>query len=81
MAKMFTYNDVVKSVNEISNGETKLISTEYINTHTPLLFQCQCGDNFERTFGKFKNGNIKCKKCSYKILSEKNRLDFDYIIL
>ena len=79
MPKRFTYDEVLKSVDKISNGQTKLISEEYINTCTPLLFQCQCGNKFSRSFSKFKLGRIWCNECITKQNKERCRLDFNYV--
>lgn len=79
MPKRFMYDDVLKSVDIISNGKVKLISKEYVNNRTPLLFQCQCGNTFNRSYEKFKLGRIRCDKCVSKLMSENYRLDFDYV--
>jgi len=79
MPKRFTYDEVLKSVDKISNGQTKLISEEYVDYHTPLLFQCSCGNVFERSYDKFKLGRIFCKTCSNELRAEKQRTDFEYI--
>lgn len=79
MPKRFTYDEVLKSVDKISDKKTKLISTEYVNGRTPLLFQCQCGNTFNRSFDKFKLGRIWCNECIAKQNKERYRLDFDYV--
>lgn len=79
MPKRFTYKEILNSVNQISNGKTKLISKEYINECTPLVFQCECGDTFTRTFKKFKLGRIKCNKCAKEFAKEKKCFNLDYI--
>ena len=79
MPKRLTYEEVFESVNKISNGKTKLISNEYINACTPLLFQCQCGNTFSRRFDKFKLGRILCDACTTELQKETKRLDFNYV--
>ena len=75
MPERLTYNEVCESVNKISNGKTKLISEEYVNSHTPLLFQCSCGNIFSRTYTKFKCKKYLCPTCSKKQASEKIKKD------
>lgn len=79
MPKRFTYDEILKSVNKISNNKTKLISKEYINGCTPLLFQCQCGNKFNRRFDKFKLGRIWCDECIAKQNKERFRFDINYV--
>lgn len=51
------------ALNDI-NGECELLSTEYKNNHTPLLFRCRvCGENFERDFSHIKLGRFRCPTC------------------
>ncbi|MEH7494776.1 hypothetical protein [Neobacillus niacini] len=47
-----------------NNSESKLLTTEYRGFSQNLLFKCECGSNFEKTFTKFKNNNQrKCDVC------------------
>lgn len=49
--------------NDIENQCT-LLSTEYINSHSPLDFKCNlCGKKFKRNFQKVKLGRFKCPDC------------------
>ncbi|KAA0965829.1 DUF2726 domain-containing protein [Sporosarcina sp. ANT_H38] len=44
-----------------------LLSEEYLNCKTELLFRCECGKEFETTFDYMKNGSrIKCFVCQPK---------------
>ena len=52
----FTYDYVKNYIQEKSNGECKLLSTEYVNCSTPLTLQCKCGNIFYKPFFQFKNG-------------------------
>ncbi|WP_422122245.1 hypothetical protein DHX103_10545 [Planococcus sp. X10-3] len=46
------------------NSDSKLLSTEYHGFSQKLLFKCDCGNNFEKTFTKFnKNNQRKCDTC------------------
>ena len=50
------------------NNECELLSTEYINATTPLLFKCNlCGEVFERDFNHLRQNRFRCIKCSHKI--------------
>lgn len=47
------------------NSDSKLLSTEYHGFSQKLLFKCACGENFEKTFTKFKsNKQNKCEVCA-----------------
>lgn len=48
-----------------NNTELELISKEYKNIKSKLLFKCSCGEVFETSFEIIKNGKIKCNKCAY----------------
>ena len=75
MAK-HTYEYVKNYINEKSNGECQLLSTEYVNSTTPLALKCKCGNIFYKSFNKCKNGFFVCKDCLNKIRSKKYRNDF-----
>lgn len=46
------------------NSDSQLLSNEYIGYSQKLLFKCSCGNNFEKTFTKFKGSNQrKCSNC------------------
>lgn len=79
MSKRLTYDEVLNYVNNISGGKTKLLSKKYINNRSPLLFQCACGETFERNFVNFRKGNMLCPKCCNEEVHKKARLDLDYI--
>lgn len=79
MAK-HTYEYVKNYINEKSNGECQLLSTEYVNSTTPLALKCKCGNIFYKSFNKCKNGFFVCKDCLNKIRSKKYRNDFQSII-
>ncbi len=59
MNKRWTIGEIQKFV--ASNSESKLLTTEYHGFSQKLLFKCACGNNFEKTFTKFKNKNQR--KC------------------
>jgi hypothetical protein len=48
-----------------NNSDCALLSKEYVGYSQKLLFKCSCGNNFEKTFTKFKGSNQKkCPACS-----------------
>lgn len=56
----------IKQIREFTekNSDSTLLSTEYYGFSQKLLFKCACGNNFEKTFTKFKNKNQrKCDVC------------------
>lgn len=62
---------IVDVQNFIKENDTEkvctLLSKEYINSDTPLLFRCNiCGQNFERDFHHLKRGRFMCQGCSKK---------------
>lgn len=65
MARRWTI-ERVKSL--IESFGCKLLSEDYINTTTPLLIQCECGEIFERTLKTInrKKSICKCDKCTRK---------------
>ena len=44
----------------IENEGYVLVSTEYKNTHTPLVIICPKGHEFQTTFHSFKNNGVRC---------------------
>ena len=62
MNKKWTIEKIREYVTE--NSESKLLSTEYHGFSQKLLFKCSCGQNFEKTFTKFKGSNQRnCSDC------------------
>lgn len=63
MNKKWTINKIREFVTK--NSDSKLLSTEYHGFSQKLLFKCACGENFEKTFTKFKgNSQRKCEVCA-----------------
>lgn len=63
----------------VANSKCELISNRYINSTTPLLFKCSCGNIFEKSLNKFKNGQRQCTKCGFNNSKEKCKNSFDYV--
>ena len=62
MNKRWTIGKIKEFVE--NNSESKLLTTEYQGFSQKLLFKCECGNNFEKTFKKFKdNHQRKCEVC------------------
>lgn len=58
--RCLTFEEVKKI---FENQGNKLISTEYINSKTPLKYICDCGEEDKKALNNFKNGQ-RCKKCA-----------------
>lgn len=56
------------------NNDCELLSTEYINQETPLLFRCNCcGKEFERTYATLRSKKaFKCFRCAHHIDPDKD---------
>ncbi|MGG0717884.1 hypothetical protein ABE096_09900 [Robertmurraya massiliosenegalensis] len=62
MNKRWTIKDIQKYVQ--NNSESTLLSTEFHGFSQKLQFKCACGNEFEKSFTKFKNNNQrKCDVC------------------
>lgn len=62
MNKKWTIENIREYVTK--NSDCKLLSTEYHGFSQKLLFKCSCGQNFEKTFTKFKKNNQRnCSDC------------------
>lgn len=65
----------------IENFNCKLLSTEYVNTTTPLIIQCECGEIFKRKFGLIRKSPIcKCKKCTQEYLTKNMMKPFEEVL-
>ena len=70
--KRKTIDDVKKYLIQIKS-ESKLLSTEYKNNSTKLLFQCKCGKVFERNFSNIQQRkSCMCVSCGKKERLERN---------
>ena len=80
MPQRKTLNDVIEYVNKNSNGTVKVLSDEYINNRTPMVFKCSCGETFKRTFSKLKTSSVYCPSCTLKRISREFRTPFDDVL-
>lgn len=65
MAKKATLQEVKEYIK--TNSDCKLLSTEYKNAKEKLQIQCECGEEFERSYSNIKKKGCKCDKCLKKI--------------
>lgn len=79
MAK-HTYEYVKNYINEKSNGECQLLSTEYVNSTTPLALKCKCGNVFHSNFNKLRNSLFICKNCRNELASKRYRTKLEDVI-
>lgn len=68
-----TIEDVQKHVNHF---QVTLLSTEYINSHTPLDLKCKCGTIFKRTFSKLKDRSCLCINCTKELKIKQDHQNF-----
>lgn len=80
MPRKKTLEEIKQFVTEVTNGTVQLLSDVYINSKEHLKFRCKCGEIFERSYGKFKQGSYYCEQCSRDALSEKYRTPFSEIL-
>lgn len=55
-----------------------LLSSDYINSHTPLNYICVCGNERHITFSDFQNGK-RCWDCGRKKLADIHRNDYTFV--
>lgn len=73
--------DNIKLWLKLNNYKNEVISKEYVNSDKKLIFTCEdCGNPYEVSFKHFRNTNqTRCKKCSRRLATEKDRFNLDYI--
>lgn len=78
MSKKLTYEEVELFVR--NNSSCELLSKEYVNNSTKMIFKCKCGNKFEKTFQKFKNRKEKhCQECGRRNQINKRKLDYNEV--
>lgn len=81
MSKKLTYEYVKNFIEVESKSYCLLISKEYINSHSNLIMQCKCGNQFVTTFDSFRNQNKRqCNLCTAKTLQDKYKLNYKDIV-
>jgi hypothetical protein len=73
----FSFEDVFSY---FENNNCILLEKEYVNTRTPMRYICECNEESRITFSKFKDGQ-RCRKCSYRKTTEKQKKDINEIKL
>lgn len=73
--KMYSF-DFVKETFEENN--CILLSNSYKGNNKKLEYICECGTKSEITFASFLEG-CRCEKCWYRKVSDKNKLDYEYV--
>lgn len=69
-------------IDYINSHECKYISGEYINETSILKLQCKCGNFFDKSFVKFKQGQNRCQNCGAKSSAQsKIKYTADYVQL
>lgn len=77
--KLIPYEKVKKYVEVDSKSNCKLVTSEdeYINSRLNVVFQCNCGNNFETSFHEFKSGNKRqCNTCGAGFQTVKDFLEY-----
>ena len=76
-----TIDSIAEYLREQSNGKCEILSTDYVNLKSKLLFRCECGNTFTRTLADMKkNNSFLCLECKKKKASEKYRKSMDEVI-
>lgn len=57
----------------------ELLSTEYKNFHSNILYKCKCGTISKTTFSRFSRQSPNCKKCGSQKGAEKQKLSYNHI--
>lgn len=78
----WSYEMVVEYV-EKQGGRVYTTKEEYKNTRVNMKFGCKiCGNEIERTFKTYRNGNAHlCKECMKKKINKKRKLSEDEVLL
>lgn len=76
MSKKRTIEEIKEKIERTTH--CKLISTEYINRKTKMMFICECGNEFENTLTAMEISNIAMsvliRKCTIGSLKHNNNL-------
>lgn len=79
MPRKATIQDVKDFIEKFdTNHECELLSTEYVNSETPLLLRCNvCGKAFERDYHHLKRKRFRCAECGRKSGGGNNKLSLE----
>lgn len=62
-----------------NNSSCELISSEVKSVDSNLMFRCECGEIFKRTFYNFKKYEKRCPKCRESEKSLNMSLNYEYV--
>lgn len=63
-----------------NNSDTTLLSEEFVDSETPLLFKCGCGKIFRRSWlGLSGQKYLTCNECSLSLRGKTRRVPFDRV--
>ena len=74
----FTVNNIRHYI-KINEIKTTLLSDVYEGNTKPMLWQCECGKSFERSWAHFLQGFILCKDCAKRNRIKKRRTPLDMV--
>lgn len=76
--KRLDIEDVRRFIGE--NSDCQLLSNEYQNNRQILKFTCGCGNEFETSYNKFKDGNKRqCNECGKELINISKRLTIEFV--
>ena len=77
---LFTIANINKYI-EINDINVMLISTKYTGARDRnLIFKCDCGNKFLKSWNDFKNGKTFCPKCGLKRKTQSMPFEYDYVV-
>lgn len=76
--KYSIYN--IKHFIKLHKANVDLITNEYINNNTKMVFRCRCGDTYECSWGKFRSRKqFLCNKCSFAQRGLNRKFSIEYV--
>lgn len=69
----------IKNYLRINGIFTECLSEEYSGNTVKMLWKCECGNKFERSWANFYAGAILCPECSRRIRYAKSNVNYDEI--
>ncbi len=74
----WTYNDVKA---DVESYNYKLLSDNYKDSITKLMFMCDKGHTYEATYSKFRHYGARCPICARVASADRKRLSYDEVRL
>lgn len=69
--------DIKDVIKIFKDKDCELLTSEYINSHTPLKYRCSCGNISRIALSNFQNGK-RCMKCASVGRSGKNNGNYNF---